>query len=46
MQRLKLDNHGIHTKHGIRFLQMETTWAVLGDAGRYADQQTDLNPGC
>ena len=28
------DNHGIHTKHGVRLIRMETTWAVLGDAGR------------
>ena len=27
-------NHGMHTKHGMARLQMETTWAVLGDAGR------------
>ncbi|MGB7327923.1 MAG: serine protease [Rubripirellula sp.] len=25
----------IHTKHGIGLLQMVTTWAVLGDHGRY-----------
>jgi len=29
------DNHAIHTKDGVEHLQMETTLAVLGDAGRY-----------
>ena len=29
------DNHSVHTKDGIRCLQMETTLAVLGDGGRY-----------
>ena len=28
------DNHEIHAKHGIGFLQMEITMAVLGDLGR------------
>ena len=28
-------NHGMHAKHGMGRLQIENTWAVLGDAGRY-----------
>ena len=35
----KLQNHGVHTKHGIRSLQVETTQAVFGDAGRYVAQE-------
>ena len=42
------DNHGMHTKHGMGRLQMESTWAVLGDAGRYpndvATSHAFMNP--
>ena len=27
-------NHVMHAKHRVAFLQMETTWAVLGDHRR------------
>ena len=41
MKTDRSDNHGIHTKHGIRSLQIETTRAVLGDAGRYLTEASN-----